>query len=86
MKQNKTMGCIAITIVAIIYGVSYMARNLITDTHAMNSAVITLLQLAIMGVLFLICDLATKRSMKIAKRISPCWCCPASSAPSSSIL
>ena len=71
MKQNKTMGCIAITIVAIIYGVSYMARNMITDTNAMNSAVITLLQLAIMGVLFLIYNLATKKNMKIAKKDIP---------------
>lgn len=71
MKQNKTLGCIAITIVAIIYGVSYMARNMITDTKAMDPAVITLLQLAIMGVLFLIYNLATKKNMKIAKKDIP---------------
>ena len=65
MKQNKTLGYIAITIVAIIYGVSYMARNVITDTKAMEPAVITLFQLVIMGVLFLIYNIVTKKSMKI---------------------
>ncbi len=71
MKQNKTLGYVAITIVAIIYGVSYMARNIITDTKAMDPAVITFLQLAIMAVLFLAYNLATKKSMKIEGKHIP---------------
>lgn len=71
MKQNKTLGYIAITIVAIIYGVSYMARNVITDTKAMEPAVITLFQLLIMAVLFLLYNLFTRKSMKIAGKDWP---------------
>lgn len=71
MKQNKTLGYIAITIVAIIYGVSYMARNVITDTKAMEPAVITLFQLLIMAVLFLLYNLFTHKSMKIAGKDWP---------------
>lgn len=71
MKQNRTLGYIAITIVAIIYGVSYMARNVITDTKAMDPAVITLFQLVIMAVLFLLYNLFTKKSMKIAGKDWP---------------
>ncbi len=71
MKQNKTLGYVAITIVAIIYGVSYMARNIITDTKAMDPAVITFLQLAIMAILFGIYNVVTKKSMKIEAKHIP---------------
>lgn len=71
MKQNKTLGYIAITIVAVIYGVSYMARNVITDTGAMQPAVITLFQLLIMAVLFLVYNLITHKSMKVAGKDWP---------------
>lgn len=71
MKENKTLGYIAITIVAIIYGVSYMARNVITDTGAMQPPVITFFQLAIMAVLFLLYNLLSRKSMKIAPRHIP---------------
>ncbi|MFI3312762.1 MAG: DMT family transporter [Eubacteriales bacterium] len=71
MKQNKTLGYVAITVVAIIYGVSYMARNIITDTKAMDPAVITFLQLAIMATLFLAYNLVTKKSMKLEKKHLP---------------
>lgn len=71
MKQNKTLGYVAITIVAVIYGVSYMARNVITDTGAMQPAVITLFQLLIMAVLFLLYNLITHKSMKVAGKDWP---------------
>ena len=71
MNQSKTTGYIAITIVAIIYGVSYMARNLITETGAMAPAIITLLQLSIMAALFGLYNLLTKKSIKIAAKHFP---------------
>ena len=70
-SSGKGLGYIAITIVAIIYGVSYMARNVITDTGAMQPPVITFFQLAIMAVLFLVINLIGRKSMKIAPKHIP---------------
>lgn len=73
MGQNKTLGYIAITIVATIYGVSYLARELITviKPAAMHVTVITLLQLVIMMVLFGLYNLITKKSMKVSRKHVP---------------
>lgn len=71
MKQNKTMGYIAITIVSIIYGVSYLSRELITKTNALDATVITLMQLAIMAVLFLLYNLITRKSLKVSGKDIP---------------
>ena len=71
MNQSKTNGYLAITIVAIIYGVSYMARKLITETEAIAPPIITLLQLAIMAILFGAYNVLTKKSMKISRKHFP---------------
>ena len=71
MKQNKTMGCIAITGVAIIYGVSYLSRDIIVKEGGLPPTVVTLLQLAIMAGLFLIYNLITKKSLKLTKKDVP---------------
>lgn len=70
-KQSKTLGYLAITVVAIIYGVSYLARNEILNTGALDATAITLLMLAIMAILFGLYNLISKKSMKIAKKDIP---------------
>ncbi len=67
MKQNKAMGYLAITFSAIIYGVSYLARNIITDTNSMDPTAITFFMLSIMAAMFFIYNLVTKKSMKFKK-------------------
>ena len=71
MKQNKTMGCIAITGVAIIYGVSYLSRDIIVKNCGMPATLVTLLQLAIMAGLFLIYNLVAKKPLKLDKKDLP---------------
>ncbi|MFI3312760.1 MAG: DMT family transporter [Eubacteriales bacterium] len=68
MKQNKALGYAAITLVAIIYGVSYMARNIITDTKAVDPTGITCLMLLIMAIAFAIYNISTKKSIIIEKK------------------
>lgn len=69
MEKNRVLGLIAMTIVTIIYGVSYIAREVVAEY--MHSTVIVGIQLIIMTVLFLLYNLAKKKSMKVSKKDLP---------------
>lgn len=66
MKQNKTLGVIAIFIVVTIYGVSYIARDVIVQF--LHPTVIVALQLSIMAILFMIYNMIKKIDLKIQKK------------------
>lgn len=66
MKQDKIFGVIAILIVVTIYGVSYIARDVLVQS--LNPIMIVALQLLIMAILFTGYNLINKIDLKIDKR------------------
>lgn len=66
MDKKRTLGFIAMAVVIIIYGISYIARDVIVAF--MNPVVIVAFQFTIMTILFTLYNLIRKTNMKVEKR------------------
>ena len=66
MKSKRNLGFIAMAVVIIIYGVSYIARDVIVKY--MHPTVIVAFQFTIMTVLFTLYNLFKKMNMRIEKK------------------
>lgn len=68
-KKNKTSGLIAMSIVVIIYGVSYISREAV-GAYLSTTAILAI-QMGIMALLFTLYNLAFRKSFKLRKKDIP---------------